>query len=582
MKLAAVVLALCVAMAAARVFEVFESEKHVPEGWSVVGPTTQDFAIEFKVGLNTYNMDILERELMKASDPKDAAHYGKWWSVQQIHDLVAPSLDDQMKVQQWLEKFDMKVSRHGDYQIVRGQISAIEKMLDTKFYTFSNIKGEKLHRIMRYTVPDSVSHLVTLVGGLSGFPVKHDVPRAVADDSKGKVVPETLWQLYNIPYTQEVVYLNSSVCLVEFQNAHSFAIADLTDFESQTLLPDVIPDHIVGPFVQTNPNTESSLDVQYAIAISQNTSTWFWTSTGWLYDWTTSFLATDPVPYVVSMSWGWTETDQCSAGNCYGMTSEQYTNTVNNQLMQIAMRGVTILASSGDRGAPGDGDRRCKNTAAPLSSIFPGASPWVLSIGATMLTDPSSSDPPVTYKSPICRSFDCSTSRTEKVCSYPDALITTGGGFSTYLPQPSYQTKVVSAYLNSGVALPPSWAYNSTNRGFPDVSALGHNYIVEQDAKYYLVDGTSASSPVWAGIIGRLNAYRLNKGLPSLGFINPLIYQMQADQASTFRPLSSGNNDCTEGCCGQGYNAGPNWDPVTGLGTPSYDKIWAYVTALKN
>jgi tripeptidyl-peptidase-1 len=434
-------------------------------------------------------------------------------------------------------------------------------------------------RIIKYTIPVHLDNIVTMISGLSGFPVYRKGPRVQVDDSTGKIVPEVIWNLYGIPHTQEVYYPNSSICLVEFQNDRSFTQNDLSAFEAGTLLPAVSPDHIVGPYYTKYPDTEATLDVQYGIAIALNTDVWYWTTTGWLYDWATDFLATDPAPLVVSMSWGWDETGQCDIGACNGLTSEQYVLNTNDQFMQITLRGTTLVASSGDQGAPGDNDAKCNNPSSPLSSIFPGASPWVLSIGASMLTDSNPGDP-YNFQSPFCQTTDCSTSTTEIVCSYPNALITTGGGFSTYLSRPSYQDDVVSKYLSSA-NLPPSRDFNSTNRGFPDVSALGHNYLITYFGYNTIVDGTSASSPVWAGIVTRWNAYRLSKGLSPLGFINPLMYQMYRDQPTAFNDITTGNNDCTESCCVEGFDAAVGWDPVIGLGTPVYSLMWKYITSLQ-
>jgi subtilase family serine protease len=521
---------LCVlfAVASARVFTVFDSVEKAPEGWSHVGRRTEGDMdkIEFTVALNTRNIPALERELMEISHPKNA-RYGQWWPVEKIRNFVAPEMTSQLVVKTWLESHGMKVQTFGSFQKVVGTYTAVENMLSTTFLNFRHVSGKEVSRIIEYTIPSFLDGTVLMISGLSGFPVQRRGPRVATDDTKGKVVPEVIWDLYGIPHSPEVYYYNSSICLVEFEGARSYTVSDLTLFEAGSLLPNLLPDHTVGPYYSKYPNAEATLDVQYGIGIAVNTSVWYWTTTGWLYDWTTEFLATDPAPYVVSMSWGWTEVGQCDIGACNGMTSEQYTLTVNDQFMQITMRGTTLLASSGDQGAPGDGNYKCNNFQTPLSSIFPGASPWVLSIGATALTDPDPTDPN-NFQSPFCQTTDCSTSKTEIVCSYPDALITTGGGFSTYLARPSYQDDVVSKYLSTS-SLPPSSDFNSTNRGFPDVSALGHNYLITYYGLNTIVDGTSASSPVWAGIVTRWNAYRLSKGLSSIGFANPMIYQMYSD-----------------------------------------------------
>jgi hypothetical protein len=107
--------------------------------------------------------------------------------------------------------------------------------------------------------------------------------------------------------------------------------------------------------------------------------------------------------------------------------------------------------------------------------------------------------------------MQCATTTTEGVCTYPSksceiyfessvgqinltfypsaALITTGGGFSDVSPTPAWQKDVVKTYLNSGVQL-PTGNFNASNRGFPDVAANGHNYLIQLSGQGFVqVDG---------------------------------------------------------------------------------------------
>jgi len=300
-----------------------------------------------------------------------------------------------------------------------------------------------------------------------------------------------------------------------------------------------------------------------------------------MYDFAVDFLNTKNPPLVVSMSWGWPEPEQCQVGNCSkGESSLQYVERTNVEFQKIGLLGVTLVAASGDQGAPGDNDPDCDKKKA-LSTIFPGASPWVLSVGATMLSNSSSDDEDAASPPPICKEYTCATSTTELVCTYPEALITTGGGFSNYVAQPSYQAAAVSAYLKSGITLPPKTDFNASNRGFPDVAALGHNYLIALQGEFEQVDGTSCSSPVFAAIIALLNSYRLNNNKPPLGFIVPLIYQAWGSDPTIFTDITTGDNKCTENCCDKwGYEATKGWDPVSGVGTPSFAKLLAFVQTL--
>lgn len=116
--------------------------------------------------------------------------------------------------------------------------------------------------------------------------------------------------------------------------------------------------------------------------------------------------------------------------------------------------------------------------------------------------------------------------------------------------------------------------YRSAGRGFPDVSAQSENYLVTLDLIPYPVSGTSCSSPTVAGIVSLLNDLRLQQGQPTLGYLNPLLY---SDLASTFTDIVKGSNP---GCDTKGFPAKPGWDPVTGLGTPNYDKMAEVVQKL--
>ena len=52
----------------------------------------------------------------------------------------------------------------------------------------------------------------------------------------------------------------------------------------------------------------------------------------------------------------------------------------------------------------------------------------------------------------------CATSTHEIACSYPQAGITSGGGFSAYAARPAWQDDAVTAYLKKdGKGLRPWW-----------------------------------------------------------------------------------------------------------------------------
>jgi tripeptidyl-peptidase-1 len=64
--------------------------------------------------------------------------------------------------------------------------------------------------------------------------------------------------------------------------------------------------------------------------------------------------------------------------------------------------------------------------------------------------------------------------------------------------------------------------------------------MVALSGKFIPVDGTSASAPIFAGVITLLNDARAAAGLPPLGFLNPILYKARRERPQTFygTPLS--------------------------------------------
>merc|ERR1719258_639988 len=149
---------------------------------------------------------------------------------------------------------------------------------------------------------------------------------------------------------------------------------------------------------------------------------------------------------------------------------------------------------------------------------------------------------------------------------------TTGGGFSNApsAPRPWYQDAAVKQYLATAPAadMPLPSMFNATNRAYPDVSAIGHNLMCVVRNFTQPVDGTSAATPIFAGLLSHLNAARMAKGMPAIGFSNPLLYQAHASHSSIFYDIASGNNRCgVFTCCPYGFQAVEGYDATSGLGS---------------
>jgi tripeptidyl-peptidase-1 len=76
-------------------------------------------------------------------------------------------------------------------------------------------------------------------------------------------------------------------------------------------------------------------------------------------------------------------------------------------------------------------------------------------------------------------------------------------------------------------------------------------------------------------MITLINDARLAAGKSPVGFINPAIYSDAFRGA--FTDIVSGNNP---GCGTDGFESVEGWDPVSGLGTPDFEKLLALWTGL--
>ncbi|KAH8814814.1 peptidase S8/S53 domain-containing protein [Xylogone sp. PMI_703] len=261
------------------------------------------------------------------------------------------------------------------------------------------------------------------------------------------------------------------------------------------------------------------------------------------------------------------------------------------EYMKLGLQGVSFLFASGDSGVsnyPGDidGPTGCIG---PNLDIFnptwPDNCPYVTSVGATKVY------PGKTVYDPESAVYD--------PAGHPYSVnFSSGGGFSNVYGVPDYQKTAVANFFKhhnppypyySGLAndtgditaLPDIGAlagstggiYNRIGRGIPDVAANGDNIAVYVGGDYGLSGGTSASAPIFASVINRLNEERLKRGKKPIGFLNPSLYA----NPSMLNDITNGTNP---GCNTVGFSAVSGWDPVTGLGTPNYPKMLEYYLKL--
>ena len=239
--------------------------------------------------------------------------------------------------------------------------------------------------------------------------------------------------------------------------------------------------------------------------------------------WIQAVANSSTMPNVISVSYGDDE-DTLSA---------VYMQRINQEFQKLGVRGVSILFASGDDGAG------CHKQV--FRPNFPATSPYVTSVGGTSMSE----------EKEIGVSFS-------------------SGGFSNVFATASYQATDVKHYLATSQHLPEERLFNKSGRGYPDVSALAVSFEVVSNGFTVPASGTSCASPTFAGVVSLVNDQLINAhSKPALGFLNPFLY------SRGFAGLTDIEHGCNEGCSGSGFCAQVGWDPITGLGTPTYEKLLA-------
>lgn len=533
------------------------------KSWTADHKTAADKHITLTFAVPRVNTHIIEKSLLATSDPKNKA-YGAHLTHEQVETLTIDNFA-MKQVEKALKKAGAhKITRQSSFIKATLSVKDVESFLSTEIHTYVPTHTTKnqhaaIHRAKKYTIPAELKKHIEFVMPLTHFPKAHSLAlplrKPLAD---GNTVPATLITAYNIPNTTSSNPASTQGC---FEDGQSIDPNDISSFQTTYNLQQQKA-IVVGPnspFCAFNPNgcIEATLDIEYIMAIAQGAPTTFWaidaSDQSPFLDWLIALAASPTAPLVNSVSYGEVEPN----------VDPTVRSRFETEAQTLGARGITIIIASGDDGVANFPARTDPNQCGFFPS-YPASSPYVTAVGATQGPEAGTTE--------IAES------------SSTGGLITTGGGFSTVWNQPTWQQTAVQKYLNSA-QLPSAGSFNNTGRGYPDVAVLGHNYIITVGGNQAIVSGTSASAPVFAALVTLVNSQRLSAGKSSLGFLNPALYQVYAQDPTIFNDITSGENNCPAAqsnptCCAQGFYAAAGWDPLTGLGSPNFAKLQAALAAL--
>jgi subtilase family serine protease len=230
----------------------------------------------------------------------------------------------------------------------------------------------------------------------------------------------------------------------------------------------------------------------------------------------------ETLPYQVSCSWG-------IAGD----------TNLDQSLIQMAAQGQSIFYASGDSGAPMGG-----------TNGTPQIDNYMTSVGGTAL----------------------SLNGTGGAWQLETVWSGSYGAVDTRLPIPDYQKPINMAAVGG----------SNSHRNIPDVAMEADFVEVVYTQVFTNGDppvtghvgtgaGTSAAAPLWAAFTAMVNQQAASQGKPTMGFINPAIYDIAQSPlySSCFHDITIGNttnkNNTTQFYAATGYDLCTGWGSPNGI-----------------
>lgn len=223
---------------------------------------------------------------------------------------------------------------------------------------------------------------------------------------------------------------------------------------------------------------------------------------------------------VVSMSFGGSETSSTSSVDSV-----------------FSGANMTYLAATGDSGA---------------AVSWPSVSAKVLAVGGTTL------------------SYSGAGARSEVVWS------STGGGVSSYVATPAYQSSAVPGMGSATRRTVADVAFNADPNSGQYVAIIPSG---SSTVTWSSVGGTSLATPQWAGVIAIANALRAVNSKTALAAPHAALYTnistVAGTYASVFKDITSGSHGTCSACSGE-----TGYDQATGLGTPNVTSLLSTLSGL--
>jgi subtilase family serine protease len=509
-------------------------------------------------------------------------YYHQWLTPEQFADRFGLTAGDIGKVVDWLQGLGFSVdetARSRSYVAFSGTAAQVAASFGTPIHHYL-VNGE-LHyaNVSDPKLPWPLANVVIGIRGLNDFrPRPRGGVAKFTSSISGShfLVPDDFATIYNLKplYNSGIDGTGQRIAVM---GQTDLILSDIATFRSVSGLPASAPTVVLvpgsaDPGVVNGDIGEADLDVEWSGAVAPKATIVYVNSNNGVFD-SMNYAISQNLAPVISISYG----------DCEPNFSPSDITTLISWGQQANTQGQTIVGPSGDSGAA-DCDYPLTATSTVTSAIHglqvdvPAALPYVTGVGGTTFNEGSSlafwsSTNNANNGSALSYIPETAWNDTAFEIANGGSLAATGGGVSKLFAKPSWQT---------GTGVP-----NDGRRDVPDISfnaSFDHdgylfcsqgscvNGYRAADNSLFVVGGTSAGVPTFAGIVALIN----QKLSAAQGNVNPRLYQLAGTSTDAFHDVTTGDNkvpctpgttDCPAGTTSIGFSAGVGYDPVTGLGS---------------
>ena len=516
-------------------------------------------------------------------------YYHQWLTPERYADRFGLSQDDIAQVSAWLQSQGFTVDETAlsrTYVAFSGTAAQVESAFATAIHRFT-VSGEPHYaNVSDPVLPSSLAQVVISLHGLNDFRPKPRGgvgrtslrPRFTSSISGSHfLAPDDFATIYDLKplYNSGIDGTGQKLAVM---GQTDLILPDIATFRTVSGLPANTPTVVLvpgsaDPGVVNGDIMEANLDIQWAGAVARNATIIYVNSNNGAFD-SLFYAVSQNLAPVLSISYG----------DCEPNFSSSEINSLVAMGQQANAQGQTIVGPSGDSGAadcdyPRTPTSVVRSATHGLAVDVPAALPYVTVAGGTSFNEGTgiywSANNNANNGSALSYIPETAWNDTAFEIAPPQngSLAATGGGVSKLFAKPSWQT---------GTGVP-----NDGQRDVPDISfssSFDHDgYLVcsqgscvngyrASDTTLFVVGGTSAGVPVFAGIVALINQ-QMNA---AQGNVNPRLYQLAGTSTDAFHDITSGDNkvpctvgspNCPSGGGSIGYSAGVGYDPVTGLGS---------------